>query len=185
MFWKNLSTLHSEEFVCGHCGANISSNQGYYADSRTDFIMICHQCNMPTYINTSGDQVPGPMFGEEITDLPADIDSLYNEVRKSYSVNAFTCSVLCARKILMHVAISKGAEENKSFEYYVDYIADNDIIPKHTKPWVDSIRNAGNEATHEVKSNTKEEASEIIEFLGMLLKLVYQYPAKMNNRASN
>jgi hypothetical protein len=50
---------------------------------------------------------------------------------------------------------------------------------------VDSIRDAGNETNHEVKSNTEEEASEIIEFLGMLLKLVYQYPAKMKNKESN
>jgi len=190
MRWQSVGTLKSKEFICGHCGADVSSDKGYFAttdrDSHTEaFIMICHKCGKPNYIQNDGEQVPGPMIGEEITELPEDISSLYNEVRRAYSVNAFTCSVLCARKILMHVAISKGAEEKKKFEYYVDYIADNDIIPKHTKPWIDSIRDAGNETNHEVKNSTEEEASEIIEFLGMLLKLVYQYPAKMKNKESN
>jgi hypothetical protein len=189
MRWLNISTLKSEEFVCGHCGADISSDKGYSAMADEGslveaVIMICHKCGKPNYIQKDGEQVPGPMVGEEVTNLPEDISSLYNEVRRAYSVNAFTCSVLCARKILMHVAISKGAKEKQNFEYYVNYISDNDIIPKHTKPWVDSIRDAGNETNHEVKSNTEEEASEIIEFLGMLLKLVYQYPAKMKNKES-
>jgi hypothetical protein len=180
MKWQHLSDLQSKSFVCGHCGAQIASNKGYFAtDSRNNItegvIMICHKCSKPNYIQNDGEQVPGAMVGEEVENLPEDISPLFNEVRRAYSVNAFTCSVLCARKILMHVAISKGAEEKKNFEYYVDYVTDGDIVPKNMKSWIDRIRDAGNESNHELKSNTEQEASQIIEFLGMLLKLVYQY----------
>jgi len=180
MKWESPRNLSSKSFICGHCGADVSSEKGYYAtENRNSLeearIMICHKCGKPTYIHNDGEQVPGPMIGEEVSNLPADVSNLYNEVRRSYSVNAFTCAVLCARKILMHIAISKGAEEKKKFEYYVDFVTDGDIVPKNMKAWIDRIRDAGNESNHELKSNTEEEASQIIEFLGMLLKLVYQY----------
>jgi hypothetical protein len=44
-------------------------------------------------------------------------------------VNAFTGSVICCRKLLMHIAVSEGAEVNKSFAYYVRYLADKGHIP--------------------------------------------------------
>lgn len=190
MKWQHLNELHSKLFVCGYCGADIASSKGYFAsDGRNSnpeaTIMICHKCEKPTYIGNDGEQVPGPMIGEEVANLPEDISSLYNEVRRAYSVNAFTCSVLCARKILMHIAISKGAEENKNFEYYVDYVTDGDIVPKNMKSWIDRIRDAGNESNHELKSNTEEEAAQIIEFLGMLLKLVYQYNPDDTDKKTN
>ncbi len=48
-------------------------------------------------------------------------------------VNAFTGSVTCCRKLLMHIAVSEGAEVNKSFAYYVRYPADKGhILPKAT-----------------------------------------------------
>jgi hypothetical protein len=190
MKWSNPGNLSSKSFICGHCGAEVSSDKGYYANADRNstasaVIMICHKCNKPNYIQSDGEQVPGPMIGEEVNNLPEDISPLYNEVRRAYSVNAFTCSVLCARKILMHVAISKGAEEKKNFEYYVDYVTDGDIVPKNMKSWIDRIRDAGNESNHELKSNTEEEASQIIEFLGMLLKLVYQYNPDDTDKESN
>lgn len=38
----------------------------------------------------------------------------------------------------------------------------------------------GNEANHEINIMVEEDASELLEFCGMLLKLIYEYPAVLS-----
>jgi hypothetical protein len=47
------------------------------------------------------------------------------------------------------------------------------------KGWVDRIRTQGNEAAHEIVLKTKEEADEILTFLEMLLKFIYEFPGRV------
>jgi len=46
------------------------------------------------------------------------------------------------------------------------------------KEWVDIIRNKGNEATHEIVIMNQSDAEELINFAGMLLKFIYEFPIK-------
>lgn len=185
MSWQNLSGIHSKSFTCGYCSEKVASNVGYIfkdGSRSTSFIYICHHCKRPTYFDIQNKQTPGSRYGAEIPNLPEDIEALYKEARDSFSVNAFSSSVMCSRKILMHVAVAEGAEENKNFAHYVDYLSSNNIIPKNSKDWVDEIRNFGNDANHEIKINTEDDAKEILSFLEMLLKLVYEYPNRISSK---
>jgi hypothetical protein len=86
-------------------------------------IYKCHKCLRPTYFDSSGEQIPGAVFGgpvKEVTDRS--VLDLYEEARKTTGANAFTATVLCCRKLLMHIAVSKGADEGKSFAHYVYYL---------------------------------------------------------------
>jgi hypothetical protein len=47
---------------------------------------------------------------------------------------------------------------------------------------VDHIRTKGNEATHEIVLMTKADAEELIAFTEMLLKFVYEFPAKVPSK---
>ena len=85
--------------------------------------------------------------------------------------------MLC-RKLLMHVAVERGATAGESFESYVKYLVDNGYVAPSNKDWVDSIRTIGNEANHELAARTDEEAKTLLEFAEMLLKTVYEYPAR-------
>lgn len=49
----------------------------------------------------------------------------------------------------------------------------------NSSEWVDHIRTKGNEATHEIPSMNKEDAIELLEFVEMLLRFVYEMPGKM------
>jgi len=124
-------------------------------------------------------QVPGVSFGEQVEHLPKEIGDLYEEIRKSTGVGAYTSSVLSCRKILMHIAVEKGAEEGKPFIFYVEYLVNNHYAPPGSKPWVDKIRTTGNEANHEIKIMGQSEAEELINFVEMLLKFIYEFPAKI------
>ena len=78
----------------------------------------------------------------------------------------------------MHVAVAKGAEQNKSFKSYVEYLGEY-YVPKRTIEWVNHIKDKGNEANHEITIAKSDEAKELLAFVEMLLKLIYEFPATM------
>jgi Domain of unknown function (DUF4145) len=176
--WRQATTLVSRKYVCGHCDNSIASNVGYFRGGNDDgtggvlaYIYICHECRKPTHFDGKG-QVPGTRFGEDVKGIDeATVEKLYAEARDCFSKNAFTAAVLSCRKLLMHVA------EGKNFIEYVEYLSAKGYVPPDAKSWVDHIRTKGNEANHEIVIMSEEEARDLITFVEMLLKLVYEFPA--------
>lgn len=143
-------------------------------------IRICHYCTSPTYFGQYDSfQFPGHKYGVDVEALPEDIYGLYEESRLSYSVSAYGASAMCSRKILMNIAVNKGAEKNKTFKFYVDYLRDNHYIPPNSEQWVEMIRKVGNDANHEIMVITQEQAKELIDFTSFLLKFIYEFPSKI------
>ncbi len=50
--------------------------------------------------------------------------------------------------------------------------------PPNSKDWIDKIRSHGNEATHEIVIKNQADSEEIMTFLEMLLKFIYEFPAR-------
>ena len=181
--WSNPNAIGSREYTCGFCGSLLVSNQGWSGSSipmKTEcFIYICHLCGGPTLIDPARKlQIPGVAFGHAVHDIPDEsVRQLYEEARNATGAGSHTAAVLCCRKLLMHVAVSKGAEEEKSFLYYLKYLADNHYFPPDAKEWVDHIRGKSNEADYEIVIAPPEEAEELLSFIEMLLKMVYESPA--------
>lgn len=180
--WKNTAAVQSKRYSCGHCGSDITTQQGYlFADRQKDDgsarIYICHHCNKPTLFY-DGVQIPNIQLGRAVKGLSEDTEAIYKEVRDSTSINAFSLAVLGARKLLMHIAVELGAEENKKFAEYVDYIVDNNYAPPRSKPWIDKIRSLGNDATHEIKVMSEKDARAVIKFVEMLLVFNYELPVE-------
>lgn len=144
-------------------------------------IYICHKCTRPTFILSQFDiQVPGVPFGESVSSISdKSVADLYNEARRCCQVNSYTATVLCCRKMLMNIAVSKGAEKDKSFKFYVDYLSSEGYIPPDGKAWVDHIREKGNEANHDIQIMSQNDAEELLSFIEMLLKFIYEFPAKI------
>jgi hypothetical protein len=184
MVWNNSGGLPSRTYVCGYCGNPLASNTGYAGDGdiRGWYIYICHQCYGPTFFDHAGNQTPGAPFGGAVADVPTDVESLYNEARNCTGVNAHTASVLCCRKLLMNIAVSKGAPEGQTFIQYVEFLSDNNYVPPDGKEWVDHIRTKGNEATHEIAIMKGEDAEELITFIEMLLRFIYEFPATIKKK---
>jgi Domain of unknown function (DUF4145) len=191
--WSSSSVgVSSYTYICGYCGSNSGPSRGYTCtvtstgsggrtlSTNKAYIYLCPKCNKPTFINLTNDkeQVPGPRVGDEVEYLPEDIKQLYDEARNCISVNAFTSSVLACRKLLMNISVTKGAESDKSFAFYVNFL-EKHLLPPNSKLWVDHIRLKGNEATHEINHMTSEDALELLEFTTMLLRIVFEMPGKM------
>lgn len=186
--WNAIQNIKSRKFVCGYCGNKVASNKGWeginiFKDQKYyDYIYICHYCRNPTYIKSGGEQIPGIKYGNDVEGLPQDIESLYEEARNCTKTNSFTASVMCCRKLLINIAVSKGADEGNSFESYVEYLSNKGYIPPDGKDWVNRIRNKSNEANHEIKLMGKEDAEELISFVEMLLKFIYEYPTRIEEK---
>lgn len=190
--WKGLKTIDSKEFICGYCGSHIASNLGWEGIDEVEknvavkhWIFICHNCRRPTYLTAYGLQVPGVKYGRSVEEVPKLVNSLYEEARSCTSANAFTASVLCCRKILMNIAVSKGDKPGKYFTEYIDYLENKNYIPPDGKEWVNHIRDKGNEATHKIEIMEKEDAEELISFVEMLLKFIYEFPEIMRKKSLN
>lgn len=168
--WIGEGDIPSTVYVCWNCGKELASNKGWFAKdtstgSQAAYVCICHQCQMPTLVWKGGDQTPGIRFGNSVEDISDEsVKTLYEEARSAMQVNSYTCVVLACRKLLMHIAVDKGAKEGQSFIFYVDYLAEKHYIPPDAKEWVDKIRTRGNEANHEIKIMKREEAEELVTF---------------------
>lgn len=182
MEWANLGSLQSVEFTCGHCGNRVATRAGFYAiDAAHCSIRICPHCTKPTYFDVTADQqIPGVAPGSEVASLPPDVDSLYREARNCIAVGSHTASVLASRKLLMHIAVAQGAPEGGSFISYVNYLAEQGYVPPNGRTWVDHIRTRGNEANHEIKLMSKDDAQELIIFSEMLLKFMFEFPSRVS-----
>lgn len=187
IIWDS-SSMSSRTYKCGYCGSSIASQKGWTAQGNRAHIYVCHICNRPTFFDGTegGKQFPGVVFGNPVNDIPDEtVSDLYNEARSCTGAVAYTAAVLCCRKLLMHIAVSKDAEKGKSFAYYVDFLADNHYVPPGAKGWVDHIRKIGNEANHEIVIMPKEEAEELLSFCEMLLKIIYEFPATVKKKYLN
>lgn len=184
LLWTGGHTnLHSRDYVCGHCGKDVSSSVGYTDEAGVGRIYICHRCGRPTFF-MNDDQVPGPLPGDEIEHLPDEVEMLWEETRRCFSAGAWTAVVMCCRKMLMNVAVDQGAREGLQYSAYVDWIARNKLAPGNGD-WVERIRDTGGEANHAIAAKEKDDALDLISFLGHLLRTVYEFPAKMRKKATN
>ena len=185
-YYNSLSNIKSNRIICGWCDSIISPNKGYQVDSQyslysneesaTGYIYVCPNCNQLIMFNSmTRETFPSNKFGRQINKLPLEIEQIYNEIRECYAVNAYTSVVLLARKLLMHIGVQEGAEENKKFIYYVDYLNDNHLVPPKSKGILDIIRKEGNEANHEIVIKTKEGAEHIISLVEIILLFLYEF----------
>jgi hypothetical protein len=180
--WGNAGPIMSQAYRCGHCGNQVASAQGWFAFSTYTqkpcaYVVICHFCGRPTFLDDDGRQFPGLAFGDSVSDLPADLQTLYEESRRATGASSYTAAVLCCRKILMHVAVSKGAKPGARFIEYVEYLVEKNFIPPDARSWVDHIRSKSNEANHEIAIMARADAEELLAFTEMLLKFVFEFPA--------
>lgn len=164
-------------YTCSHCNTQVSGQ--VVGVSGPIKWLICTNCGNGSVLTRENILYPPSIFGPNIDGLPTDVLSAYNEARNSYSVNAFTASELMCRKILMHVAVEKEANEGDSFENYITYLEKLGYVTPTMKPWVDLIRKHGNQSTHELQTPDMERAKSTLMFTAELLKLVYEMEHKV------
>lgn len=188
---KSSSSVLSHEITCtcGHCN-NIIALDVYAKYYHTEHISPmgrkevahyftgqCPHCGNPIIVDVVNRIFFPPVAPfEEIQHLPTDIQVLFNECKRAYSVGAYTCCVITARTLMANIAVEQGESVGKSFVDYVNFLQNNCLPAKTNNAWVDKIRILANDATHHLVIAKEQDANIVIKFIIAILKNVYEFP---------
>lgn len=178
--------------TCPVCGEGKTVNVAL-AQDRRPFVktayrwMVCQDCCGASILiahEHGGVTVyPPHPSGRQIEHLPTDVLRMWEEANLTYSVGAYTSSVLMCRKIVFATAVKCGLPEKNgknrapNFTECVDYLVDKGIITAHIKDnWADSIRIWGNAATHDIESVRASTAEKAVKFTEQVLLMSFEYP---------
>jgi hypothetical protein len=163
---------------CPQCGAHQFVVIAV-TNSQREAWLRCIQCRLAVALN-QGIPSPAQKPLRVPAGLPDDESALWGEIRECLGVGAYTASVMLCRKLLMHVAVTHGlpAKDSKdrapNFVQCVDHLAAEGVITKRMQPWIDRIREIGNEANHEIAPVDKDAAIDVATFTQKLLELAYE-----------
>ena len=180
--WHNTTGIKETKWTCGYCGAGVGGSVGYRDEDDADHIYICPNCQKPTAFIFDGNetkQIPSACFGAVIKNLPEEIYTLYEEVKRCVQYTAYTSAVMAMRTLIMHVAVDKGAKTGLLFVSYINYLDAENWIPRSGKEWVDIVRKVGNQAAHEIAIVDRKTAVRLLKFVEMLLQIIYEFPAEV------
>jgi hypothetical protein len=112
-------------YTCGHCSAKVAGavvSAIRLANGELIQWLWCPNCDDGSVAPTDGNVYPAVASGPVIEGLPNVIQDAYQEARRCMSVNAYTASELMCRKLLMHMAVDKGAKEGLNFTDYLAHL---------------------------------------------------------------
>jgi len=165
-------------YRCGHCDSPASGAVLAYALDENGKPAVrwlqCPTCHKGSVWLADGSVFPGIPFGPRIEGLPPEVEAAYEEARRCMAANCFTAGEGMCRKILMHVAVEKGAKERDTFSAYIDHLAGAGYVTPPMKEWVKLIKDHGNRAQHRVEPPTPERAQGTLLFTAQLLRSVYE-----------
>lgn len=169
--------------VCPDCGGNQMATIARSQDGAQEWLR-CVNCSLATVRNNGAVsptvlplRAPVGVVGVEL--------AAWKEVRECLSVGAYTAAVMMCRKLLFHVAVAQGMPEANdrgrapSFIDAVEHLQDNGLITARMRPWVDRIKDVGNEANHQIQPINPDVALDVATFTEQLLRLTYEMDALM------
>lgn len=176
-------------YTCAHCGTLVSGAviaELRQADGRSVRCkwLLCPNCKDGSVMAVDRNVYPGRPFGPVLEGLPDNVSTAYGEARRCMSVNAFTACELLCRKLLMYVAVEKGATEGDTFANYLAHLESQGYVTPPMKGWVGLIREHGNKAAHELEAPDPARAESTLMFTAELLRLVYEMEYMASKYAS-
>jgi hypothetical protein len=66
----------------------------------------------------------------------------------------------------------------------VEHLTKSGFVPPNGRGWVDHIRQKGHEANHEIVLMSQKDAEDLVTFVEMLLKFVYEFPNRIPKPAT-
>lgn len=171
---------------CGHCGHSQAAVVGRTAPGHMPAVtwLRCVACRAGMVRN--GDMVcppsqplatPAGVVGTEL--------AVWSEVRTCLGAGAYTSAVMLCRKLLFHIAVAHGLppkdakDRAPSFAAAVEHLETEGLVTRKMRPWVDRIKDVGNDANHEITPVDQSSALDVATFTEQLLRLTYEMDALM------
>lgn len=194
LVWQSTLEIASVGFTCGWCHREVASQHGWTArddDERhrdvAAIIAICHRCTAPTVIldadRYSKVQMPPPSPGRHVQHLPDDVQAIYTEARRACGAGAWTAAAMALRAVIAYVAVDRDAPKGRTFQQYVDWLAEHHYLPPGGAEWVKQIKDTGNDAAHELTPLGEDVVQLVLDFTELLLRFVYEATGRMRDDA--
>jgi hypothetical protein len=176
-------------YVCGWCGRHVAVPSS--ATRKASMLFICNSCDQPTFAIYGGEdglwtmQMPKPLPGATLSGLPDDVEPLWTEIRRAAAEDSPTLAVMGCRKMLMHLGVEAAKEDGvddpsyKNFWSAVEYLRENNWLPKRAPDIGHIILKTGNEVNHEVVMSDDAEAEVVVLFTEAVLRNMYDLPAQV------
>ncbi|UIK88982.1 DUF4145 domain-containing protein [Arthrobacter polaris] len=118
--------------------------------------------------------------GQDFPDVPEQIAAPASECHRTFSIGAVNSSVMLARAVIEAVAKDNGVA-GKSLFAKIDALHAAGKIKDFTRETAHIIRAFGNDMAHGdfTASLDGEDAEGVLEFMDLILREVYQDPAKL------
>ena len=99
----------------------------------------------------------------------------FEEARQCLKVGAYSACEMMCRKMIMYIAVEKGAQERDTLQSYLDHLqAQGYYITAPMKGWTGLITKHGNKATHRLEAPDSQRAESTFMFTVELLRLTYE-----------
>lgn len=168
---------------CPKCGV-VQLGCVAYVDATGVKWLRCTSCGMGLVRNHSNVSPSTPPL-KTPKGVPDAEREVWEEARACLGVGAYTGAVMLFRKVLFHMAVTQGlpAKDEKdrapSFAECVESLQRQGVITPRMRPYVDSIKDVGNEANHEINPIEPDDALRLGKFVQHLLQTAYEMDALM------
>ncbi len=126
---------------------------------------------------------PAETIDFDATNIPAAVQSAFEEAIKCHAQSCFVASAIMVRKTLEELCRDRGAAGGNLKER-IKALGSKAVLPQELLDGLDALRLLGNDAAHiesqEYTKVGKEEVEVGIEFAKEVLKAVYQYSALLS-----
>lgn len=121
--------------------------------------------------------------------LPIEIETIFNEAAKCFSIGCFNaagamfrlCLDITTKNLLdQNTNLTATANDKKTINTRLHWLFTNNILPINLKDLSRCIKDDGNDAAHD-GSLSKEDAADLLDFSYILLERVYTEPARIQN----
>ncbi len=171
--------------VCPWCGPASLLMVAYASGGGVRYFR-CATCRRGLVLN-DGVMSPPPLPLAPVEGCPPDVEGAWREATAALSVNATTAAVMMCRKLLFHIAVEKNLPEQDengrapTFAACLQHLRDVGLLTPPLEPWIDHIREVGNEANHDLDPISPERAERVAIFTRQLLVTTYEMPHKMKS----
>jgi hypothetical protein len=165
---------------CANCGSPQLVTIAMTSDGLYEWLR-CPACRQGA-VSNRGVVLPASTGLRNPKGQPPEDQYVWDEIRGCMSVSAYNAAVMLCRKLLFHLAVTHGLPAKNSqgraptFDQAVRHLQTAGFISQRMTPWVDRIREIGNEANHEIPQISREDAETVAKFTQQLLLMIYEYP---------
>lgn len=178
--WVDPDPVRSRSYRCGYCDQQVASDRGFRIERRgegqTGGVHLCPGCHGPTFFAPDGRQFPRPPSGHPVEHVPTALEQLYEEARRSIAHRCYTGAALLCKKILHHMARTRGAPDEASFVDCIIFLEEGGYIPPDGSHWVNHVGQQNRDDGDRIRVRSAGDAEDLLRFTEMLLRFNYEFP---------